>query len=257
MKSKLIIVFPLFLFCLFASAQVKNKVLKPQIEIMPYTQWDSYPKFSYAINSTNTNTVKIHGISWGVLASYKHPLKNNKLYLKSGLGYYRYSFNHIKAQNRFGETDSRVINFPSPLFIIFHTNKYWYNTIIANIGIEKIIPIKNNYTLSGGFNLNNYFSFSQYYRIKEDYPTGPPNNRYMRYEKKNVGGSIYFRLCLIKQVGRLNIGPTIILPILNLWVLDDAFPQDPFISENPSQYKSKWLSACGMGLQVSYLLTSK
>ena len=118
-----------------ADAQVKNKTSAPQIEIMPFKRWDSYPAFDYAINAVNTNSVKINGASWGITASYKYPIKNN-LYLKGGIGYYQYSFDKIKKQNRYGESKTRSINYPSPLYILFYTNKYSYNTLIQKFVVH-------------------------------------------------------------------------------------------------------------------------
>lgn len=243
-----------FLVTTKTNGQAKPKRPSSQIEIMPFKKWDSYPEFSYAINSINTNTVRIDGASWGIIASYKHPVKHN-FYLKGGLGYYQYSFDKIHGNNRYGNIKARSINYPSPLYILFQTNKYCYNTVIANIGIEKIIPLRNDFSLSGGFTASNYFSYSQYYRITHDYPTGPPNNKYMRYENRNVGSDFSLQLGFSKQIGRLQVSPIFMAPIYTTWALDDAFPKDAISSEDPNSNKSKWFGGYGMGLRIGYLLT--
>ena len=237
-----------------ADAQVKNKPSAPQIEIMTFKRWDSYPAFDYAINSINTNSVKIDGASWGIMASYKYPIKNN-LYLKGGVGYYLYSFDKISGHNRYGAIKARSINYPSPLYILFQTNKYSYNTVMVNLGIEKIIPLKNGFSFSGGFTASNYFSYSQYYRITHKYPTGPPGHRYMRYEERNAGADLSIHLGFAKQMGRLQVGPTFMAPVYSIWALDDAFPKDAESSESPSTYRSKWLGGYGIGLRIGYKLT--
>lgn len=237
-------------FCVYA--QWGNNV----IEIHPYIRYDKYPEFSYAINSINTNEVNIRGTSCGISIAYGHKI-SEKTKVKFGVGYYRLSFDKIDVQNRYGNPNSRVISYPSPLFILFSTNKYWYNTISASIGIEKVFYSKRDIFLSGGLNISNFFSFSQYYRIKQDYPTGPPDNRYMRYEKKNVSASVDLQMIVQKRLGnRINLGPIVNVPIFSMWALDDTFPKDMFTNENPSHYKSKWLTACGFGLLASYSLHS-
>lgn len=108
------------------------------------------------------------------LRMVSHGLSRN-MKVKFGIGYYRLSFDKIDAENRYGNPNSRVINYPSLLFIIFSTNKYWYHTISASVGIDKVFYSKKDLFLSGGLNISNFCSFSHYYRIKQDYPTGPPD----------------------------------------------------------------------------------
>lgn len=237
----------LFAFCTYAQRQNNT------IEIQPYFRYDKYPQFAYAVNSISARKINIQGKSYGVSVAYGHGLSRD-IKAKFGIGYYRLSFNKIDAENRYGNPNSRVIDYPSPLFIIFSTNKYWYHTVSASIGIDKVFYSKKDLFLSGGLNISNFFSFSQYYRIKQDYPTGPPDNRYMRYKKRNVSASVDLQLAVNKRLGeRINLGPMINLPIFSIWALDDAF-SDGYAQEYPSKYKSKWLTAYAVGLQLSYSL---
>ena len=149
------------IFFLLLSTCLFGQNAKSQIEINPYLRWDSYPKFSYAINSINSYSLKIHGTSWGINAAYKHPF-HNMLYIKAGLGYYRYSFNKIESYNpSYGVGHARIINYIGLGDVIFATNKYWYNTISASIGIEHQFFLKNSTQGLFGLDINNYYTYSQ------------------------------------------------------------------------------------------------
>ena len=82
-----------------------------------------------------------------------------------GLDYYKYSFSKIRSRNSRGTGDDRLISFQSPLFIFFFSDRYWYNTLSLNIGGEKICKLKNDYSVTVGAALSNYYTFSQYYHI--------------------------------------------------------------------------------------------
>lgn len=153
------------------------------IEIQPYFRYDKYPGFEYDVNSIAAKKINIQGGSYGASIAYGHEIPDG-IRLKFGAGYYKLSFNKIDAEGRFGNAGARVINYPSPLLIIFSTDKYWYHTISVSAGIEKIFQLKRDLFLSAGVNVSDFYSFSQYYRIKQDYPADPPDNKYMRYKKK-------------------------------------------------------------------------
>lgn len=156
----LVLIFTLFTNFLFG--QKPNS----QIEINPYFRWDSYPKFNYAINSVNTNTVKINSSSFGIDVAYKIPIRN-RLYLKTGLGYYKYAFNKIDDVNSLfsnSPNNSRIVDGYIPPgnttpSITFSTDKYWYNTISLNIGIERHINLQKKMLLILGANFSNYYTF--------------------------------------------------------------------------------------------------
>ncbi len=232
-----------------ASTFTMGQKLSSEIEITPYIRMDWRPKFSYAINSASTFFVNIKGTSWGVNANYKLPVRKN-LYLKVGVGYYRYSFDKIYSYNaQFGKGNARIINFPSPLYIIFATDKYWYNCFSMNTGIEKLFNIEKKTILVTGINLNNFYTYSQYYHITEDYPTGPPNHRYTLKHNHYFGFSANLQATLLKKIGKIAIGPSIILPVFDLWKTDEAFPE-----KTNSGIRSKWLRGIGLGVSCNYSL---
>lgn len=254
MKKIPILISLIFLLFTIAetTAQEKPKRSSPQIEIMTFKKWDSYPVFNYAMNEVNTNKVKIDGASLGITASYKYPIKNN-LYLKGGLGYYQYSFNKINKENRFGKSDTRVIHYPNQRDIIFTTNKYWYNCLSTNIGLEQYFRITKTFQITTGVNFINYYTFSQHYNLSFNYP--PEDNRFMQYNKRNFGFSIISSLGLLKSFGRLSLGPFVSAPIYEVWHKDPIFPSEiPRIAENLSSTRDKWFKGIGAGISLNYSL---
>jgi hypothetical protein len=91
---------------------------KLELELNPYLRFDSYPEFTYAPNSTTITTANISGTSPGININLRTGAK--KIKLKYGVGYYRYSFNHIRTNNSmFGESDNRRIEGYVPPGIVF------------------------------------------------------------------------------------------------------------------------------------------
>lgn len=221
-----------------------------QIEINPYIRFDSHPEFSYVLNGRpSTDYVKIKGTSFGLNLAYKIPLTKS-IFLNPGIGYYRYSFNNIKKENTlFGKSDGRDINFISPLLISFYTNKYWYNTIALNIGVEKIFDFKRNIQVVTGLNINNYFTISQYYHLSFN-PQGSQD--YRKNNKRYFASSINLNASILKKIRRINIGPSLILPVFDIWKTDYAFPE-----ETNSTSRNKWLRGIGLGISCNYSLIKK
>lgn len=225
---------------------------KHLFEINPYMRMDWYPEFSYAINSVNTNYVTIQGTSWGVNLAYKIPLKSSG-FLKAGVGYYRYSFNKMdNYTNMFGKNSSRNINYPSNLYILFYTDKYWYNCISANIGAEKIFNIKNYWQLAAGVNLNNYYNYSQSYHITYNNPDNPITNPYKLNNNRYFGLSTNVHAGVLKRIGKVNIGPSFILPVFDTWKMDEIF-----LKEKSSGSRDKWLRGFGVGITCNFSFKNK
>jgi hypothetical protein len=245
------------LFLLSSNCLFGQKV-KDQIEINPYMRMDWYPEFSYSINPTNTNFAKIRGTSWGINANYKFGL-GEKLFLKLGAGYYRYAFNKIEGKNTLvaAKSTSRVINFPSPLYVIFVTDKYWYNTISTNIGIDKLFDVNKDWQVSAGLDLNNYYTFSQSYYMRADYPVGPPNHRYKLKNNQYFGFSSTIEVGLLKKCKKINIGPVFTLPVYNNWKQDEVFPQNENSNESNSNGRHKWFRGVGFGISCNYSINKK
>ncbi|MBE7172851.1 MAG: hypothetical protein INR73_19905 [Williamsia sp.] len=223
---------------------------KNRIEITPYFQLDHYPKFSYVLaGRSSTDYLKLKSSGWAVQASYKLIITSG-VYFKAGIGYFRYRFGHIDRVNTsFGNSNERHINFPSPLYISFYTNRYWYNTITLHAGIEKSFELTNGISITGGFTLVNYFTYSQHYHITYSNPDNSINPDYALDEKRNLGFSINLQAAALKKIGRFSLGPVVLLPAFTLQHKDDTFPE-----EKTSDSRTKWFNALGAGLQTNYSL---
>lgn len=234
----------------FSTAQNKNR----QVEIKPYFRWDTYPQFTDAINSISTYKIDVKGISWGVSAAYKVSLKKDLLF-KVGFGFFKYSFNKIESTHRsFGKGYERVIDYPTTLSIILGTDKYWYNTVNLNFGIEKIFDLKKNLLLTSGITINNYFTFSQHYHLPVDNSFIPPalqiENNYKTGNSRYFGLGTEFHIGILKKIGKLSFGPSLIIPINDTWKQDKIFP-----TEINSDSRRKWFRGIGAGIICNYSLT--
>ena len=221
-----------------------------QIEITPYFQFDHYPEFSYVLaGRSSADYIKMKSTGLAVQASYKLALTTG-LHFKAGIGYFKYQFDHIdRANTSFGKSHERHINFPSPLYIPFYTNRYWYNTITLHAGIEKSFEFDNGISITGGLNLVNYFTYSQHYHITYSNPDNSIKPDYTLDEKRNLGFSINLQAAVLKKIGRFSIGPVLLLPAFSLQHKDDTFPE-----EMTSASRTKWFNALGAGLQTNYSL---
>lgn len=237
----------LIAICIFITSAVVAQRQNRQLEIYPYLKLDKYPQFSYILNGRpNVDYVNIKGTSFGINFAYKIPI-SKQLFIKPGIGYYKYSFSKITRNNTsFGTTNSRNIIFPSPLLIPFFTDKYHYNTINANISLEKEILLKKNYQLALGVGLNNYITISQNYHL-----TFNPNEsqNFKKSNKKYFGsmGMLYFNV--LKKINKIKIGPSLIIPVLDVWKTDETFQE-----ETSSNSRNKWFKGIGFGISINYSL---
>lgn len=234
------------LFLSISSHSIAQKT-KRSFEVNLYTRIDWYPEFSYAINPIRTNYVKIRGESYGLNVGYKFPLIPS-LYLKPAIGYYRYAFNDIRNYNKsFGKSKSRNINFPSSVDILYYTDNYWYNTIYGSIGIEKRFAAKKDLQIVTGINLNNYYTYLQGYHIIYDNPDDPITNPFKRKDNRIFGFSTNISAGVLKQVGKISIGPSLIIPVFNSWKQDNIFPGETNVNT-----RNKWLRGIGAGITLNF-----
>ncbi len=248
MKKKVLIV-----IIFFVANNTLAQNLNRQIEIEPYLRWDTYPQFSNAINVISNYKLDIKGNSWGINAAYKIHVKNN-FSIKVGVGYFKYAFNKIESTNpSFGKGDRRVINYPTTLSLVLATDKYWYNTVCLNIGIEKYFTVKHHLLITTGITVKNYFTLSQEYHVPADNSFIPPalkiENDYKTSTKRYFGLGTEFNIGLLKRIGKVSIGPSLIIPIYDNWKQDQIFP-----TENNSGNRSKWFNGMGIGIICNYSL---
>lgn len=225
-----------------------------QVEIEPFLRWDNYPQFTNAINNIATYKLSIKGNSWGLNIAYKIPLKNNFL-VKAGLGFFEYSFSKIESTHAtFGKGSQRIINYPTTLGITLGTDKYWYTTISLSIGIEKSLTLKKNFQITSGITFKNYFTISQQYHLPYD-NTFIPNpslqiqNNFKTNNDRYFGLATEFQVGVLKKLGKVSIGPSLIIPFYDFWRQDEIFP-----SEMNSNKRSKWFRGIGTGIICNYSL---
>jgi hypothetical protein len=221
-----------------------------EIEFNPYVRFDKYPQFSKVFNGPqSTDHITMNGTSVGLNIAYKIPIKKSIL-LKPGIGYFEYSFNNVEKDNtRFGKSTGRDIDIVSPVYIPFFTDKYKYNTIMANIGFEKLFNCKRNTQVVTGINWNNYYAISESYHLTYN-PEGSKN--YGKNNNRYFGSSVYIDVSVIKKFQKIRIGPSLILPVFDNWKTDSIFP-----GETNSGSRSKWLNGIGLGISVNYSLAKK
>ena len=225
----------------FITAQSQQKL--GRIEIKPYVRFDSYPEFSYNIaGRPSTDYLKMEGTSWGLNTYYRFPMYKG-FNLKGGLGYYKYSFTTLANHNtQFGNGDSRAIIYPSFFQPVYTTDNYYYNSIAINLGIEKIIKLKNDFFIVSGVELNNYFTVSQSYHI-----TSQGSQPYKNTSSRFFGHSVTLDFSLLKQIKETQIGPILILPVFDNWKKDNVFP-----GESNSENRNKWFNGIGFGISFNF-----
>jgi len=189
------------------------------------------------------------GKSWGTDINYLHSLKD-KWFIKGGIGYYKYSFDQIETfVVPFGTGHARSINYhPGYSTFFYSCDKYWYNAISLTVGVEKWFMLNKSVDLVGGFDVLNYFTLSQLYKI----PIGNDHTDYKTKNERYFGFGISTYAGIQKEVGRFQFGPALKVPIFNLWKQDSVFP-----FEQNSKSRNKWLNGIGLGITCKYSLTKK
>jgi hypothetical protein len=250
---------PLFLcllllpLCICAWGQKAQR----QLEVVPYLRYDRYPEFIFANNTTNWYTLKIKGTSWGVNTALKHPLTKN-LRLKAGLGYYKYSFNDLESQlsiPNLGKGDRRSVSYASDIYILFYTPKYWYNCLTGSLGVERPFFLKRGFEVVGGATLSSYFTYNQRYYWDYEYPAHR-GNKYRRSNSRFFGFSALVHAGVLKQVGKVSVGPTVSVPVYDIWKQDDTFIGDGR-GESNADSRSKWIRGISGGISINYSLPTK
>jgi hypothetical protein len=72
------------------------------------------------------------------------------------------------------------------------------------------------------------------------------------HNKRFFGLSTLVNVGLIKQVGKIRLGPMISIPIYDMWKQDAVFPEESNIN-----VRSKWLRGIVAGISFNYLLIKK
>lgn len=217
-----------------------------ELQVLPYVRLDWYPEFSFNYGGrASTDRLKMRGTSVGLNINYKYALQNN-INVIGGVGYYKYSFNKLSNKNTlFGASDSRDIEYPSMINLAYNTYSYHYNSLSLAIGIEKFWKVNQNIQVGIGLSMNNFFIFQQVYKFHYK------NIIYRTNNKSLFAQSVFVNAGIEKKIGKLKIGPQLIIPLFDAWHKDDAFQEDN------SEKRNKWLNGIGLGIQINYPLIIK
>ena len=221
------------------------------LKLIHFFRYDAYPEFLSEVRPTDNYFVKLQGSSFGLNLNYKMPLLKG-LKLLAGNGYYKNRFDKIIGRNRRGQNDNRLIAIlpPPPIFLPYFTDKYFYQCLSINIGIENNFRLSKNYLIPVGAILQNNFTFSQYYHLTNN-PIGSLD--YNRKESKYNGFSAIACVGLHRSAGKFSFGPQLIIPVYDRLTTDNVFPKETSEGNPPS----KWFRGIGLGFTCNYLLTRK
>lgn len=219
-----------------------------QIEINPFIRYDNYPQYSYHYSGrVSTDYLKMTGVSYGISLSYKLPIKR-KLFIKAGLGYFKYKFDKLDNTNTLtGESHVRPIDFISPLFILYSTDKYLYNNLMLRTGLGKAFDLNKKLSIVASFDLTAYYTFSQYYHLAFNPWDG--NLDFNRKNKMLFGFSGSLSISILKQYKGFQIGPSLVVPIYDSWKKDTVFREEDYKGG-----KQKWLNGFGGGIVCNIFL---
>ena len=172
--------------------------------------------------------------------------------LLAGIGYYKNKFDKIIGRNTRGQNDNRLIAIlpPPGIFLPYFTDKYFYQCLSINIGIENNFMLDKNYFISVGAILQNNFTFSQYYHLTNN-PIGSLD--YKRKVSRYNGFSAMAYVGLQRRAGNFSFGPQLILPQYDRLSTDEVFPKETSEGNPPS----KWFRGIGLGFTCNYVLTKK
>jgi hypothetical protein len=57
---------------------------------------------------------------------------------------------------------------------------------------------------------------------------------------------------LFKKTDKIEIGPSLIVPVFDIWKQDVVFPE-----ENSADSRTKWFSGIGLGISINFLISKK
>ena len=116
------------------------------------------------------------------------------------------------------------------------------------VGFDKSFDMKKSMDFIAGFDIINYYTFSQCYNI----PATNSDTKFKQSNSQYFGFSFIMNAGLQKDLGKVKIGPTVHLPIFRLWKQDAIFP-----GEQNSETRNKWLRGIGIGFTCTFSLTKK
>lgn len=235
MRAPILILAILFV----ASAMAQNK---KRVELVMFSRYDQNNYTTRYFSRSYTNETKLSGVSYGLGINYIHSLHKN-WHLTAGLAYYRIGIDKIRQITPFSTTaKTRSIDYRNydSLFILFSTDKYYYNNIGLQVGFsyEKSLS-KKTYFVTGA-DIGYLYTFSQSYHI-------PFYNHQYKTTDGNISGlSLNASVGLLQKIKKEKyyIHPKIILPV------HQSFSGDEILGEDPGIRINKLFM--GIGLSVAF-----
>ncbi len=227
--------------CLFAQSK------RNAIEFTPYIRYINYGTVADgSLGSPVFTTLSVKGTGYGLNADYVRRIGAG-WQARIGIGYYRYSFDDLENRDPRPSVDrypARSFDHPLPGALVY-TDKYWYNTLTAQLGGERLFAFKNGLVLSVGLAVQSYYTYSQLFQVYD--PAGAPSNTpdYKRKEGRFFGFSVNSNITLTKNIGNVYLGPKLLLPLFDQW------RQDAIFGEIGSS-RHKWRSGIGGGITAGY-----
>jgi len=167
------------------------------------------------------------------------------------LDYYRFTFNELSSTFLRNTFPVRPIGgFVSPIYIVFTTDKYWYNCVSLNLGLEKVIPLSHSLHIATSINYSNYYTYSQFYHITQKGPEMAGRNDWKQKDNRHFGYSGNLQIGLNKSIGQYSFGPHLLLPVYDNWRKDDVFSE----AANENETRHKWFRGLGWGISINRTL---
>ncbi len=218
--------------------------VKDNIEFTLFSVYNTQGKYNSQFgNVSYTNNLKLYGTNLGFHLDYKR-LLYGKTYLKIGLGYMEFAVDKIDNESGTGNaattSDSRPINYPSSVFILYSTTRYHYNTLLYHVGVERQFSISHDLHFFAGLDYFYANSLSQKFYIPKI------QTYYNTTNQKGLGSFINLNLGVSTHFGNFSLLPALVIPVYKSWKQDIVF------YENPNSTVSNWGNGIGISLSISY-----
>jgi hypothetical protein len=211
---------------------------------------NKYPAFNSwdaaALGGVRTIELKSKDIS--IDCEFTKEIKK-KYVFSIGAGYTKRVFEDFTATNKYGVHNSRLINFVSPLTIPFNCDRYYYNLIDLNIGIDRLFFLSKKFIIKTGLQARGYYTYSQYYHLTYN---SEGSQDYYKHSNNYFGTNINLNISVLKMFKRILAGPKIILPILTSYKTDDTF-----LYEGNNSFRDECFKGWGIGFSINYLISKK
>ena len=134
----------------------------------------------------------------------------------------------------------RPVNYPSPVFILYTTPKYYYNNLLFHIGLERQFPVS---PMLSPFAALDYFHANT---LSQKYFISGPGIYYTTANRGSFGDFFNLNIGVCQKLGSFSFSPALVLPVYKSW------KQDVVFLENPNAAISNWGNGIGFMFSISY-----